>query len=351
MQKYKHLNLNQRFQIEMGLKNNVPIKKIAEDIGVHESTVYREIKRATYTHTRELSGHILIEETRYAPELSHQYYRAHLLAKGPGLKIGADVNQAIFIEEMIIEQKYSPEAVVGFLTNNEHDFSNPIKSKTTIYSYIRKKVFLHLTSEHLPCRPKKRSYNKVRIVKSATKGTSIDMRPPEVELREEFGHWELDSVVGKSRDKTSLLVLTERKTRNEIIIKTNGRTCDETSRKLDELEIAFGEHFSKIFKTITVDNGAEFSSCEKLEASILRESEKRTKFYYCKPYSSWERGSNEVNNRFIRRFIPKGISMDKISNDIVKHIENYMNSYPRKIFGYRTSKELYDEQIALVYST
>lgn len=106
--------------------------------------------------------------------------------------------------------------------------------------------------------------------------------------------------------------------------------------------------FSKVFKSITVDNGSEFKDFIGIEQSIFL-SEKRTYLFYCHPYSSWERGSNENNNKLIRRHIPKGTNLDNISNTEIKNIEKWINNYPRKLFGYNTSAELFAEEIEKIF--
>lgn len=98
-----------------------------------------------------------------------------------------------------------------------------------------------------------------------------------------------------------------------------------------------------IFKTITVDNGTEFSDCKGMEKSIY--SGNRTQVYYCHPYSSWERGSNERLNREIRRLIPKGSNIAHYTPKEIQRVQDWVNSYPREILGYRTSEELYQYEL------
>lgn len=171
-----------------------------------------------------------------------------------------------------------------------------------------------MSNKNLPVKKnKKRNYKKVqRQQKRAAAGESIDKRPKEIDTREEFGNWEMDSVLGKrGKSKNTLLVLTERKTRNEIIFKLPDHTDEAVVAALDRLERKWGtDMFKRVFKTITVDNGSEFADAEGLQRSIINEGEKRTKVYYCHPYSSWERGTNEVTNKMIRRKIPKGTNFD-----------------------------------------
>ena len=134
----------------------------------------------------------------------------------------------------------------------------------------------------------------------------IEKRPVEIAERNTFGHWEMDSVVGaRGVSKKALLVLTERKTRKEIIFLLKDHTSAAVVKALDRLERKLGKKFREIFKSITVDNGSEFADWEGMERS-RRSKKKRTKIYYCHPYSSWERGSNENQNKLVRRHIPKG---------------------------------------------
>ena len=157
----------------------------------------------------------------------------------------------------------------------------------------------------------------------------------------------MDSVLGqRGKSKNTLLVLTERKTRNEIIFKLPDHTDEAVVAALDRLERKWGaDMFKRVFKTITVDNGSEFADAEGLQRSIINEGEKRTKVYYCHPYSSWERGTNEVTNKMIRRKIPKGTNFDDRTEEEVESIENWINGYPRKIHGYHSAGELFKEEV------
>lgn len=203
---------------------------------------------------------------------------------------------------------------------------------------------LMLTNKDLPEKAKrKRKYRKVKTAKRAPRGKSIEKRPAEVEGREVFGHWEMDTVYsGKQTSKKALLVLTERKTRQEIIERMPDRTEESTIKALDRIERRFGALFRKVFKTITVDNGGEFSNVERLEQSAIRKG-KRTRFYYCHPYSSFERGSNENQNRMIRRRYPKGTDFGKVSTAAIKELEQWINNYPREILGWKTSAMCFRE--------
>lgn len=173
------------------------------------------------------------------------------------------------------------------------------------------------------------------------RGTSIEERNEIVENREEYGHWEMDCVVGnKGGSKAVLLVLSERKLREEIIFKMPNKTQEAVIAMLNKLEKRYGKKFKDKFKTITVDNGSEFLDFKGMERSMRNPEEQRVKIYYAHPYSSWERGTNENINKLIRRFIPKGTDIGKISKSAIKAIEKWINNYPRRIFGYKSSNDM-----------
>lgn len=181
----------------------------------------------------------------------------------------------------------------------------------------------------------------------APAGESIEQRPEEIDEREEFGHWEGDTVYsGKGKRKTTraLLTLTERKTRKEIIIAIPNRKAETVVKALDALERKLGaRRFRAIFKSITFDNGTEFAAAEELERSCINKHLPRTKVYFCHPYSSWERGTNENTNGMIRRRFPKGTNFAAVTNAQIAQAENWINNYPRKILGYKSSEIVFRE--------
>lgn len=342
---FKQLTKADRIKLEALIKAGHGKQEIADLLHVHRSTIYRELKRGTYT---ALNSDLTTEE-RYSPDIADDKYRENLKSKGGTLKIGNDIKLANYIEDKIINEDYSPAAVLGELKaqGREDEFTVTI-CVTTLYSYIDKGIFLKLTNKHLPVKKnKKRDYKKVQRQQArAAAGESIEKRPDEVDTREEFGNWEMDTVKGKrGKSKNSLLVLTERKTRDEIIFKLPAHTAEAVVDALDRLERKWGAMFKEVFKTITVDNGSEFAYCEELERSILNEGEQRTKLYYCHPYSSWERGTNEVTNKMVRRKVPKGTNFDDKTDEEIAAIEDWVNNYPRRIHGYHSARELFEEEI------
>ncbi|MDO4292143.1 MAG: IS30 family transposase [Eubacteriales bacterium] len=342
----RQLTRADRIKIEALLKEGLSKAKIAAHLGVHRSTIYNELKRGEYEHLNS----DYTTEIRYSPDKAQERAEENLKVRGTQLKIGNDIAYANYIEDKIVNEDYSPAAVLGELKaqGREGEFNTTV-CVATLYSYIDKGVFLKLTNKDLPVKKnKKRKYKKVRKQqKRAAAGDSIEKRPEEIDKREEFGHWEMDSVIGKRGvSKNTLLVLTERQTREEIIFKLPDHTDEAVVAALDTLEKRWGaDLFGKVFKSITVDNGSEFADVKGLERSVLNEGEKRTHLYYCHPYSSWERGTNEVTNKMIRRKVPKGTNFDDKTDEEIAEIEEWINRYPRRIHGYRSAGELFAEEI------
>ena len=139
--------------------------------------------------------------------------------------------------------------------------------------------------------------------------------------------------------KTALLTLTERKSREEIIVKVWDKSQKSVKEALDGIEREIGpREFRKKFKTVTTDDGSEFLDFKALEKSVGKgRPVPRTKMYYAHPSGSWERGTNENHNKMIRRRIPKGDNIGRYSKARIKGVQDWMNDYPRKILGYKTA--------------
>ena len=164
-------------------------------------------------------------------------------------------------------------------------------------------------------------------------GLSIAERPEVINRREEFGHWEIDTVVGRKDSKAVLLTLDERSTRFRYIIKITGRSMSAVEEGIKALRKLYGKVFDSVFRSITSDNGSEFASLPQLLPGLP--------VYYAHPYSAYERGLNEKQNSLIRRFLPKGSSFDRVSADKILEIQNWINRLPRKSFAYASPEELF----------
>ena len=339
MRKYKHLTKTIRLQFEAMLKARIPMKEIAQHLGVHISTLYREKKRGAYKH---LNGTTWEYREAYSADIAENKYRAYLKEKGADIKLGKDYEYAEYIEHRIVDDKLSPGAVLGEIKRKGLVFGTSI-SINTLYKYIERGYFARLDLKHLPMKNKKKRKKREVVIKRAPRGTSIEKRPREIAERKTFGHWEMDCVCGPT--KNVLLVLTERLTRKEIIIPMENQEAKSVVKALNTLERQYGRKFKNIFKSITVDNGTEFSDYDGIMRSIYGRNNTRTMVYYCHPYASCERGTNERINREIRRLIPKGTDLSKFTEQEIQNVENWVNNYPRQVLGYATSKEMFEEEL------
>ena len=315
--------------------------KISEVLGYSNPAIYYELKRGFYMHR---NGD-WTETKRYSADIAQRNADFNKEARGAQPKIGNDHETLRVIEALILKRKLSPAVALATIRREQIPVNTQI-CVTTLYNYIDKGYFRRLTNKDLVCRgERKRKYRKVEKVKNPPRGTCIDLRPPHVLQRKEFGHWELDSVIGTKRKGNTLLVLTERKTRFELVFRATDKSVASTVSVLDDLEKRLGiTKFRKIFKTITCDNGSEFADWRRMELST-RGNSTRTTVFYCHPYCSSERGSNENQNRILRRFIKKGVPISTYSdNDIAKACD-YLNDLPRKLFDWSTARELFNAEL------
>jgi len=334
-QGWKQLTEQDRYKIEALTQRGVSPKEIGRQLGRDRRTIERELNRGM---TKQLTTH-LTEKNVYLADTGQRKHNENASNKGRGLKIGHDHKLAQYLEQKIGKEKWSPDAAIGSIKVQGLEFTTSLCTKT-VYNMIERGDFLHITNKNLPVKKegKKRSYNKVRSVAlKNVKGTSIEERPPEVEARQEQGHWEMDCVVGKRGTATTLLVMTERVSRKELIFKLPSKTQANVLRAINALEQKHQDNFQHLFKSITMDNGSEFLDMQALEQSCINADTKRTTCYYAHPFSSWERGSNENANKLIRRFIPKGTDIGQFTDDDIKRVEHWMNNYPRRLLGYKTA--------------
>nr|WP_049783546.1 IS30 family transposase [Heyndrickxia coagulans] len=148
------------------------------------------------------------------------------------------------------------------------------------------------------------------------------------------------TVIGKKTKDQALLTLTERKTRKEIILRVTAKDSLSVSEVISQLKVSYGNRFSKVFKTITADNGSEFAD---LGLSVEKDL---TEVYFTHPYTSCERGTNERHNGLIRRFIPKGRPISSVADETITYVENWRNHLPRKVLNYRTPEECFQIELA-----
>lgn len=328
----KYLSYRQRLQIETLHKVHTPVRRIAELVGCCRATVYNELKRGTV----QLLDSELRSYTSYSADVSQQKHDLAQTAKGCPLKIGNDHAFASYLEYCIREKRYSPAAALAAARRSGR-FKTDV-CVNTLYSYIYGGVLGLDISNLVYGRRKRRKKQDALKPSPVLEAPGIDDRPQEINRRSELGHWEMDCVCGKHGSRPALLVLTERASRYELIFKLQDKKMSSVVNVLDDLERTVGTSFPEIFRSITVDNGSEFRDYTGMTRSIHGGA--RTEVYYCHPYRSGERGTNENSNRIIRRFIPKGLDIGKVTDAQVKHIQDWMNSYPRKVLNWRCPADL-----------
>ena len=211
-------------------------------------------------------------------------------------------------------------------------------STKTLYNYIDQGK---LSVRNIDLAVKTKLNTKTKRVRKHRRvlGESIAMRPLAIENREEFGHWEIDTVEGKKSDDNALLTLVERKTRNYYAIIIDDQDHDSVDYAINKLQHTFGELFPQVFKTITADNGSEFSNLTACLRGV-------TDVYFARPYASYERGSNERHNGLLRRYIPKGKAISDYSRDAIKRVYQTLNNLPRRILNYQQPAVAFERELA-----
>jgi IS30 family transposase len=320
---FAHLTAFDRGQIQALHKQGKTLQAIADEIGCHKSTISRELKRGSVAQRRS--------------DAVYERNRSHCGAK---YKLAQASEFIQFAVEKMQKDHWSPDAICGYV-KAQRQFENARVCTKSLYHYIDLGL-LPVKNIDLPLKVS-RSTKKKRIRQhKKVLGTSIEQRPAHIDKREEFGHWEIDTVLGSRAKGAALLTLTERKTRNEHILKIDQKTAECVKQALQALKQSYGSTFSKVFKTITADNGSEFSEL----GHALDDADQQV--YYAHPYTSSERGTNGRHNGLIRRFIPKGKSIDDIDKTLIAYVENWCNTLPRKILGYRSPSEAYQKELKSV---
>lgn len=330
----KHLSYAERSQMAILKQEDYSNRRIAKALKRAPQTIHNEIKRGTITQLKRQKQNGINYDyyrTVYDPDAGQAAYEKQRLSCGRRPKWAETTAFTDWADEKMLSEKWSPDVVVGFASKHELFDSAIVPCTTTLYQWIDRGIMkttnLDLL-EKLSRKPKVTS-QKQRQNKRVL-GTSIDERPEEIESRETFGHWEIDTVVGsKTKSDAVLLTLAERQTRFEVILKLAGKDAHSVNQAVQTLRERAGESFTQLFKTVTSDNGSEF-------AGLHNSLQDAVNVYFSHPYASWERGTSENQHKFIRRFIPKGEPISVISENQCLRIQQWMNNYPRKKLGYQT---------------
>ena len=315
--KYRQLTSEQRYIFYALTSSRASRKTMSTALQVSESTISRELKR------NSVNG-------RCYPDAAQRLKCLRQKIKAPPKRLTEAMKEVII---GLLEQDWSPEQITGRLRKD----GLPIVSHELIYQHIWEdkkrggKLYEHL--RHKLRRNGKRGSRHGRRAKD-NRGTipnqvSIDQRPAIVETNTEFGHVEIDTVIGKNH-KGVLVTIVERKT------KATWMQCIQSKRAdlVTEALVSMLTALNLPIRSITSDNGKEFEKHEDIAERL------NTKFYFAHPYSSWERGLNENTNGLIRQYFPKPLTLQNRPYQQIQNALDKLNNRPRKILGYKTPLEL-----------
>lgn len=325
-QSYKHLSEAERGEIEAYLSVGLKPAEIARRLGRNRSTITREINRGSITQVKKVNGQKVYYQHYYADAAHNRYRHAREASYYLKLDSVSDDFLRAFIEAM--REKPRVHSVDTFVhTYRLQHVDAVVPSTKTLYNYIHQGL-LEIKVIDLP--------RAVRIRKKFTKrpstkkhlGKSIEERPEEINNRSRFGDWEIDSVLGgKTIGEPSILTLVERQTRYAVTKKLVEKKAEYVNQAVLECMKLYP------IKSITADNGNEFSSLSKIEGLDV---------YFAHAYSSYERGTNENFNGLLREFIPKGCSLKELNQNLLEDYTKAINERPRRIHGYQSAKKLFE---------
>ena len=322
MKNNKHLSLQERSKLSILHSQGKGVRSIAKILERSPSTISRELNRKEAVKFRE----------NYVAAATHERVTKNWKNAHKGRRcILKQRNIRDFIEKYL-QYGYSPAIICHLLKER---FGETISTET-LYQYIYsssndlKKYLLRRKKGRKSKKNNRFSY--VGTGKNIPNRIDIDLRDELANKRKKFGHFEVDSIVSgvtKGKTKACLTVLVDRATRYTIIKKTASKTALQTTTSIIEAL----KPLSNNTISITYDNGCEFSQHEKINKIL------NTKSYFCKPYHSWEKGTVENINGLIRRFFPKGTDFDKITDEEIAYVEDWINNRPMKIFNYISPKQ------------
>jgi IS30 family transposase len=318
---YTHLTDTEKEFIRVSLFYKKSVRTIALKMNRSPSTISREIKKNTN------SMGIYIPQTAF----KNEWKAKQIIVRKR--KTDIPVVREYLIEHL--KKKWSPQIIEAKIFKDTGYYVN----KDTIYKFVyqtKPELTKYLARKHKAKMRMKYFKNKNRVI--IQNRTDIDLRPKEANERSKFGHFEADTIVSKQGSKSALLVITDRKTRLTRIRKLARKTSLQTS---SQIILALNEYNISHVHSITYDNGSEFSGHESVNKLL------QTKSYFCKPYHAWEKGTVENINGLIRWFFPKRTDFDRISEKEIEYVENWINSRPMRVLGYKTPNETYKNLIGV----
>jgi len=311
MRSYTHLTLEQRYQIQALLNMGHPYQEIATVVGVHKSTISREVRR-----NQGLRG--------YRPQQAHRFTLNRRRTKACR-RIPADTWHRV---NRLLKEEWSPEQISGWLRTCPGE---PSVSHEWIYQHVyRDKRCQGTLFRHLRCqRHRRKRYGTYSRRGHLPNRISIEHRPAVVERRSRLGDWEVDTMIGKGHHQ-ALVSLTERKSRLSLIAKVARRCADAVATAVMTLLKPLGLPLH----TLTSDNGKEFARHETMAQAL------NLHFFFAHPYAAWERGLNETTNGLIRQYFPKHRPFQNITPEEIHRVMDKLNNRPRKALGFKTPNQV-----------
>jgi len=317
---YKQLTSEDRYTLGALNWQGFSVVDIANAIGCDRSTVYRELKRNSCNDGGYRPSKAVSRTTgRRSRSRRNKHYTKSdfkLICK-------------------LLRRKYSPKQVIGHI--RRYRLMKRIPSHETIYKYIWKdkadggSLWKSLRQSS---KQRRKRYNAYDSRGRLANKPHITDRPPSVETRKFFGHWEIDTVKGTG-SKDCIVTIVERKTGFVQI----GKLLNSTTAQLNKKTIRLIKKFRDCYKTITSDNGTEFHQYKNIEKQT------GVKFFFASPYHSWERGTNENTNGLIRQYLPKGKSMENLTQQQCDRIAEQLNNRPRERYDFKTPMELFNAHL------
>ena len=336
--KCQHLTDEERHEIEVRLKDKWTIYGIAKHLKRPYNTIKNEIARGT----------VLLYNGKVKRYYANTGKRVYLEHRSESRRKYRCLQVAPFLNYVVThfkKDKWSLDVCFGkALTDGAFQREDMVCTKT-LYHYVDM-GFLPIKNLDLPEKVSRKQNKGKRDSRKNKRvlGKSIEERPKSVDSREEFGHWEIDSILGKiGESEPAILSLTERKLRMSIWLKVADHTAKTVNETLRGLFEDFGDKCGEVFKTITADNGSEFAELAAFEQMGIG-------IYYTHPYTSCEKATVENHNKLLRRFVPKGKSLNDYSADDILFFADVINGLPRKILGYHTPEELFDKELDRIYA-
>lgn len=334
----QHLQREDRGAIQSLVRQGLSGRAIAKELNCSPTTISNELKRGTPPRKSNKG-----RAPGYSAKRGEAVYRANRTYSKKPHKIAQCSSFINWLTDKVRTEHWSLDACVGYARLHNLFPEDEMNCTHTLYNELwAGNLPISVTEVPDALKRKQRKEKTTRENKKAY-SKSIDERPEIAALRVEEGHWEGDTVVGKRDGKESVVFsLVEKVTEAYLAFRIPGKTADAVTAAMKNLKAEYGDKFSQLFKTITVDNGSEFADFAQAEAW-------GSKVYFAHPYLSWERAQNERHNGLFRAFIPKGVSMEQFSDEDILMAADKLNGRPRRNLGYHTPEELFDNFLDRVY--